>query len=114
MAARLHEMVWATVLLDACPNIGVLTVQVKDEDIRAGDSYVPVIEVDVHAKGHDDAVRLARALRLREAEGRVTESEVFGPALWRTFRGWVPDGSREAAVLVEATGAGRVDTMAVA
>jgi hypothetical protein len=53
-------------------------------------------------------------LRLREVEGRITESDLFGTYRWRTFRGWVPDGLREAAVSVEVTGADRLDTRAAA
>ena len=88
--------------------------QVTDDDVHVGDAYVPVIAVDVHAKGHADAIELAHALRLAEVEGRVTESEMFGTTIWRTFRGWAADGSREAAVLVQVTGAVRADELAVA
>jgi hypothetical protein len=105
MAARLHELVWVAVLLDSCPNVEALSIRVEGDWLTTGPcESVPVIGVHVHAGGQADAAALARALRLGAVEGRCTDSE-YGTSEWRTWRGWVADGSREAAVSVEVTGA---------
>jgi hypothetical protein len=114
MATGLHELVWAAVLLDGCPNVDVLGVRVDATSERIAGEYVPLLVLDVHAGSQDDAAALADSLALREVEGRVTESDLFGPKQWRNWCGWVPDGSREAPVWVEVTGCDLVHGMAVA
>lgn len=114
MAARAHELVWAAVLLDGCPNVEVLTLGVESNSFWVGGDLVPVIEVDVHAKRPADAELLARALGLGEVHGRVTESVDGDLAVWRTWQGWAPEGSHEAAVWVKVTGADHVTGSAVA
>ena len=114
MAATLHDLVWAAVLLDSCPDVEVLGVRVESDEINVANDYVPSITLDVHARSHADATRLATALHLSEVEGRVTESAYSGRSEWRNFRGWAADGSHDAAVLVQVTGADRVYAGAVA
>lgn len=114
MGAKLHDLVWAAVLLDSCPDVGVIGVRVDSDEINVANDYVPSITLDVHARSQADALRLALALHLREGEGRVTESEYLGRSQWRTFAGWVADGSREAAVLVQVTGSDYLSDWAVA
>lgn len=109
MASNTHELVWAAVLLDACPNVEALSVDVRSGLWFQDGHAVPVIRVDVHAGSQADAAELAGALHLREVEGRVTESD-YGCSVWRTWSGWAADGSREAAVVVSVTGA---DTMPI-
>jgi hypothetical protein len=114
MTAKLHDLVWAAALLDSCPDVEVIGVRVESDWLDVSGGSVPAVTLDVHAGSQADAVRLALALRLREVEGRVTESEFLGRSEWRAFRGWVADGSRDAAVLVQVTGADRVYAEAVA
>jgi hypothetical protein len=116
MGTRAHELVWAAVLLDGCPNVEVLTVRVESDSFWLGGDRVPVIALDVHAASQVDAATLAESLLLRENEGerRYTTSPDYGTSEWRTWEGWVPDGSREAAAWVAVTGADRVAGSAVA
>ena len=90
------ELVWAVVLLEGCPDVEVLSVGVESASLWVGERRVPTIGVDVHAGSQEQAETLARSLRLGEVEGRVTESEDYGPSVWRTVAGlgrrWVPGG----------------------
>jgi len=114
MSAGAHELVWAAVLLDCCPNVDVLSVRVQADSFWLAGDQVPVIGVDVHAGSQADAEQLSRTLRLGEVEGRVTESEHYGTAVWRKWQGWAADGSHEAAVWVSVTGADYAAGSAVA
>jgi hypothetical protein len=114
MGAQLHDLVWVAVLLDSCPDIEVIAVRVDSDWLDVAGGSIPTITLDVHARSQDDAIRLALALHLREVEGRITECEYLGRSQWRTFRGWASDGSREAAVSVQVTGADRIDAQAAA
>ena len=114
MSAGAHELVWAVVLLEGCPDVEVVSVRVGSDSFWLGHHTVSVIDVDVHAGSQEQAETLARSLRLGEAEGRVTECEYYGPSVWRTWQGWVADGSREAAVWVRVTGSDLVAGSAVA
>jgi hypothetical protein len=107
MSASIHELVWAAMLLDGCPNVDVLTVRVESDEFLVAHDRVPAITVDVHARSQADAERLSGALRLGEVEGRVSESEYNGLSVWRTWQGWAADGSRDAAVWVSVTGSDR-------
>jgi hypothetical protein len=113
MAAGAHELVWSAVLLDGCPNVDVIALRVESDWFTLGHHQVPMIGVDVNARSQADAETLARALRLTEVEGRVTDGN-DGPVAWRTWQGWAADGSHEAPVSVTVTGADEVAASAVA
>ena len=110
MAAGLHELVWVAVLLDSCPEVPVLGLRLYPSDLEVGGGYVPVTVVDVHAASHGDAETLAAVLGLREdpTRRRVSESEFYGATEWREWSGWVADGSRESAVVVQVTAGDRI------
>jgi hypothetical protein len=114
MATRAHELVWAAVLLEVCPNVETIGLRVDSDSFWIGGEHVPVITVDVHARGQSEAERLARALRLGEVEARISESEHYGPCEWRTWQGWAAEGSRQAAVWVSVTGSDYAARSAVA
>jgi hypothetical protein len=101
MAVPLSQMVWAVTLLDYCPDVDVLSVRVHMDPWMGPGGLVDVAEVGVHVRGWENAARLAATLRLAEGAGRTSE-RFDGAALgWRTWSGWVPDGSRDLPVRVE-------------
>lgn len=108
MHASSHEVAWVATVLEDLPDVDVLSVRVESASIEVGPdrTYVPAMELDIHADGWGDAIVLAKALHLHEIGGRKTESE-YGVSVWRTWAGWATEGSHEVPVRVVITAAER-------
>jgi len=119
MVTRVRELVWVACLLEGCPEVEALSVQVGSDAMWLGRDRVPLIVLDVHVRGRGEAETLAGALRLAESGRWFPESDTFGTVdfgtvEWRRWAGWVSEGSREAAVRVIGTGSDLVAGSAVA
>lgn len=112
MSASLHEVVWATGLLEYCPDVQVLSLRVDTDVAFIAHEAVPMTVLGLHVAGIDGAAGLAVALGLREdPTGRLTPDTGRGPLNWRTWRGWAAEGSRESAVWVELTASEYVEVV---
>lgn len=112
MAARLQEIAWVVSMLDYCPDVEVLDLRVSAGDVETGQRVlVDVVEVAIQVKDWCQADALAASLRLTEGSGRVNESR-YGRLEWRTWTGWVPEGSEQLPVWVSVT-AGETVPLAV-
>lgn len=125
MAGSMHEFAAVTSVLQRCPDVDVISVDVdsaystSEQTVRdrSGQHVEPIV-LNVHVQGWAGAARLAEALRLTERpEQRTTFPDTYGSGVWdrRRWMGWCADASRSVPVQVEVHAAElcRVDSVNV-
>lgn len=113
-AAPAYMLTWAAGVLECVPTAEVHGFTVTADSLaflnpeRCRIEPVPVFTLRVEAAGITDARRLVEALNLSEAHPPVGHDDCLGLVEIHTWRGWVAEASREAAVLVEVTASERI------